>query len=196
MNLFIEKQTDFTWINEPDVWTLEDGKLKVQAPANSDFFIDEEGPIVRDSAPYFYINVKGDFALTTRVNVDMNFTYDSACLMIMGDDRTWAKICYENWLDEPAIVSVVTKKTSDDCPSYKIGNVIPYLKVLRSDNNFGFHYSLDGKSWTIIRYFNLEVGEEIKVGVAAQCPVGKGCDIEFEFFEFEQVKIESAKKVE
>lgn len=186
----------FSWLNKPNEWKFINGRLEIIAPTASDFFIDEEGPSIRNSAPFFYTNVKGDFDLTTRVDVEMLEMFDSGCLMLMSDSDNWAKLCYENWFGEPSIVSVVTKTMSDDCVSLKLGNVKPYLKILRSRNCFGFHYSLNNVDWTIIRYFNMNVPEEIKVGVVAQCPVGKGCKVGFEFLEMDSRKIKSAKVVE
>lgn len=199
MNLFESntignEEFKFSWLNEPDNWEIKNCGLRVFAPPSSDYFIDEEGPSVRDSAPFYYVKAKGDFRMTTRVTVDMNFTYDSACLMIMDNPENWAKLCYENWQDIPAIVSVVTQGMSDDCPSYEIGRVSPYLRVVRSGNCFGFHYSLDGEQWRIIRYFNMKMSDSIRVGVASQCPIGEGCKIDFEFLELELGKVVSAKE--
>lgn len=188
-----ELPEQLAWINEASGWTVENNQLVLQAPPQSDFFIDEEGPSVKTSAPYLYTLVKGDFAFTTRVEVDMNAMFDSACIMIMSDLEHWAKLCYENWINEPSIVSVVTNPVSDDCPSLRIGRVKPYLRVLRSGNCFGFHYSLNGTDWTVIRYFNMKLQEEIKVGVAAHSPVGEGSTSRFEFLNLENRRITSAK---
>lgn len=122
--------------------------------------------------------------------------FDSGCLMIMSDPVNWAKLCYEYWINEPSIVSVVTRSVSDDCPSLRIGNVKPYLKALRCGSCFSFHYSLDGATWTLIRYFHMDVPEEIKVGVIAQSPTGNGCSMCFEFLELDLRKLKSAKYVE
>lgn len=183
----------FTWLNEPANWCFSEKGLEVFAPHESDYFIDEEGPSVRLSAPFLFKNIEGDFSLTTRIDIEMLSMFDSGCIMLMSDKENWAKLCYENWLNEPSIVSVVTKMFSDDCPSLRIGRVKPYLRVLRSGNCFGFHYSIDGDRWTIIRYFNMNIPKNIKVGVVAQSPVGNGCTVIFEFFDLEQKTIKSAK---
>lgn len=199
MNLFtynkdLKDNVKFQWMNEPQEWDIKNGKLKVFAPPLSDFFIDEEGPSYRVSAPFYYFMIGGDFRLTTRVNVDMKYLYDSACLMIMDDEENWAKLCYENWDNRPSIVSVVTKGFSDDCPSFEIDRTSPFLRVVRSSNCFGFHYSLDGEHWKIVRYFNMKTCNTIKVGVASQSPIGKGCHIEFDFLNIELERIKSSKK--
>ena len=201
MNLFqnIEKKNiteNLRWLNEPNEWGFSKSRLEINAPASADFFNDAEGPSITNSAPYLYTMVKGDFDLTTRIDIKMVEMFDSGCLMVMSDLNNWAKLCYENWLREPSIVSVVTRTMSDDCPSLRIGIIKPYLKILRSGNCFGFFYSINSIDWTLIRFFSLEVPKEIKVGVVAQCPTGKGCKVGFEFLNIEIKEIKSAKFVE
>lgn len=200
MNLFqgIKEKNipnSLSWLNEPITWTFNDKGLKIDAPALSDFFNDAEGPNITNSAPYLFTKVKGDFDITTRIDIKMLEIFDSGCIMVMADLNNWAKLCYENWLNEPSIVSVVTRTTSDDCPSLRIGETRPYLKILRSGNCFGFHYSLNNIDWTLIRYFSMDVPEELKVGVVAQAPTGKGCKVSFEFLKIDIREIKSAKFV-
>jgi uncharacterized protein len=186
---------NLSWINEPSEWSFSDKGLEINAPALANFFNDAEGPNITNSAPYLYTKVKGDFDLTTRIDTKMLGMFDSGCLMVMSDLNNWAKLCYENWLNEPAIVSVVTRTMSDDCPSLRIGEAKPYLKILRSGNCFGFHYSLDNANWTLIRYFSMDIPEELKVGVVAQSPMGNGCKVGFEFLKIDIKDIKSAKFV-
>ncbi len=122
--------------------------------------------------------------------------YDSGCVMVMVDQGNWAKLCFELVNQVPTIVSVVTRNLSDNCISEQIGNVKPYLRILRAGNCFGFHYSLDAIKWTLIRFFGLDAPIEVKVGVVGQCPAGKGTKVRFESFDFEMTKIKSAKAVE
>ncbi|MDQ0114545.1 DUF1349 domain-containing protein [Paenibacillus harenae] len=186
MNLFegcYEKtlSSNLHWINEPSHWTFQaDGSLSVAAPAIADFFIDPSGETRKASAPYLYTLQKGDFSVVTRVGVEMKQQYDSGCLMIMADDRNWAKVCFEFFDDQPSILSVVTRNTSDDCVSSPVEVKQPYLRAARSGNCFAFHYSLDGEHWKLVRYFGMDCPEEIKVGVAAQAPISDGCQARFE----------------
>ena len=203
MNLFAGLEgralgNGLAWINEPQDWSFGADGLSVLAEKNTDFFIDEEGPSVRKSAHFLYTNAVGDFELTARLSVDMHYPYDSGCLMLMDGESSeskWAKVCFENWMNKPSIVSVVTDGYSDDCPSYPVDEKAVYLKILRAGNCFGFHYSLDGTVWTIVRYFNLKVAPQIRVGIAAQAPVGESCRISFSQLDLEMRKIASAKSV-
>lgn len=200
MNLFkgIEEKAltqNLNWLNQPSGWNINSKGLEIEAPGATEFFNDPENCKLNSSAPYLYTYVKGDFALTTRIDINMLAMFDAGCLMVMSDLNNWAKFCYENWLTGPSVVSVVTREMSDDCPAVKVGVQKPYLKILRSGNCFGFHYSLDGVAWNIIRFFSMDIPEEIKVGVVAQSPIGNGCIVNFEFLELELRKIESAKFV-
>jgi regulation of enolase protein 1 (concanavalin A-like superfamily) len=186
---------NLSWLNEPSEWSFSDRGLEINAPAASDFFNDAEVPSNTNSAPYLFTKLKGDFDITTRIDIKMLEMFDSGCIMVMADLNNWAKLCYENWLSEPSIVSVVTRTTSDDCPSLRIGETKPYLKILRSGNCFGFHYSLNNINWTLIRYFSMDVPEELKVGVVAQAPTGNGCKVSFEFLKIDIKDIKSAKFV-
>ena len=198
MNLF-EKSTErnlhseLSWMNEPASWEFIDGILQIDVAESSDFFQDPARVNVRSSAPFLYCEADGDFSLTARVDVDMFDAYDSGCIMVMVDQQNWAKLCFELVDHIPTIVSVVTKGISDDCVSEKLGKNKPYLRVLRSGNCFGFHYSLDAINWTLVRFFGMDAPRKVKIGVVGQCPVGKGTRVRFENFDLEMTKISDAR---
>jgi uncharacterized protein len=202
MNLFEScKENDLgvqlKWINEPVNWKFgHDGQLIFTALQDADFFRDPAGEHVRSSAPFLYTTISGDFAAFTRVSVEMIEDYDSGCFMIMDDAKNWAKICYEYIEKVPSIASVVTKNTSDDSIFQKTGTIKPYLRITRSKNCFAFHYSLDAKLWTLVRYFGMDCPPEVKVGVAAQCPVGKECRVTFDFLDYSQKEIKDLRSAE
>jgi regulation of enolase protein 1 (concanavalin A-like superfamily) len=176
--------SDFNWMNEPDEWRFSaDNSLIISAPPLADFFQDPAKDSIKESAPFLYTTVKDNFILTTKVDVDMNNKNDSGCLMIMADKNHWAKLCYEDFDNEPSIISVVTKNKSDDCISYAVGKTKPYLRIARYGNSFAFHYSLDAKKWRLVRYFGMVSADELKVGVVAQSPVGEGCTVTFDYFD-------------
>jgi uncharacterized protein len=200
MNLFNNCSTgelpkELQWMNEPKEWSFTQNGLILDVAPSSDFFLDPAGQHIRNSAPFLYTEVDGDFSLTTKVSVDMQEQFDSGCLMVMAAETNWAKLCFENINNVPSIVSVVTKGTSDDCNSHEIGKVSPFLKILRSGNCFGFHFSLDGSEWTMIRYFGMDMPKKIKIGVVGQSPVGKGCKVSFDRFDLEIRPISSAREV-
>lgn len=172
---------DFKWLNESGIKTAEN-RIEITAPAKTDFFcgsIDEceEGilPETLCNAPYYYTEVEGDFVLTVRVSHDFKDTYDSASVMVMKDMKCWAKCCFElTDFGTHAAVSVVTKGDSDDANGCDLEGNAAWLRVCRVGNNFSFHYSVDGESFRMMRYFHLPAERAIKVGLLAQAPTGGG----------------------
>lgn len=48
------------------------------------------------------------------------------------------------------------------------------MKISSDTKVVGFYYSIDGKQWQLVRVFKNEYPSEIKIGIGAQSPVGKG----------------------
>lgn len=128
--------------------------------------VSEEGitPESLSNAPFYYTEVEGDFVLRVKVSHDFKDTYDSASLMVMEDMENWAKSCFEKTdFDTHAAVSVVTKNgMSDDANGCNmIGNSV-WLQICRVDNSYAFHYSEDGETYYMTRFFNLSGQKKIK----------------------------------
>ncbi len=169
----------FEWLNETD-YEVQDDSLIITAPSFSDFFCgedfqDENAPTTLCNAPFFYINVKGDFVLRAKVSLEFKDVYDSATLMVMQDEKTWAKLCFEKTdFGTTAVVSVVTKGSSDDANGNNVTVSEVWLQIAKSSNGFAFHYSLDGVKFDMVRFFCLPNTESIMVGFVAQAPTGQG----------------------
>lgn len=183
---------EFKWLNESDAKLIGD-RLAIDAPAKTDFFcnngaISQSGitPETLCNAPFYYMEVAGDFALKVKVSHDFRDTYDSATVMVMKDFGVWAKSCFEKTdFGTHAVVSVVTNHTSDDANGCDIDGNAVWLKVVRVKDSFSFHYSVDGNTFRMTRFFNLPVERTIKVGFVAQAPTGNGGERYFEGFSLE-----------
>ncbi len=113
--------------------------------------------------------------------------YDAAVLMIMQDEHVWAKACFElTDFGTHAVVSVVTNQLSDDANGCNIDGNAVWLQASRVGPAFAFHYSLDGTTFNMMRYFTIPVGDTVKVGLLAQAPQGKGGERVFEHVTLEQ----------
>ncbi|SEM56644.1 DUF1349 domain-containing protein [Paenibacillus sp. OV219] len=184
MNVFSSANAHaLSWINEPADWTCtEQEGLLVEAPANADYYQDPAGKHMVSSAPFLQLTASSSFELTTRLSVQMKHKYDSGCLMVMADDRNWAKLCFEYNGRYPTIVSVVTiDGVSDDCNSERVDVEKPFLRIVRQANCMTFSYSADGEVWEQIRYFGMKLQDECRAGVVAQSPQGTGCTVQFDF---------------
>jgi uncharacterized protein len=191
---------EFKWLNESNAKFSGDC-LVIDAPAKTDFFcnngaISQSGitPETLCNAPFYYTEVTGDFVLKVKVSHDFRDTYDSATVMVMKDFDVWAKSCFEKTdFDTHAVVSVVTNHTSDDANGCNIDGNAVWLKAVRVNNSFSFHYSVDGKKFYMTRFFNLPVEKTIRVGFVAQAPTGNGGERYFENFSLEHRTVENIR---
>ncbi len=190
--------TKFEWLNETD-YEVQGDNLVITAPPMSDFFCgedfqDENSPATLCNAPFFYTDVKGDFVLRAKVSLEFKDVYDSATLMVMQDEKTWAKLCFEKTdFGTTAVVSVVTKGSSDDANGNNLTVSEVWLQIAKSSNGYAFHYSLDGVKFDMVRFFCLPNTESIKVGFVAQAPTGQGGKRYFKEISLKEVTVKNLR---
>lgn len=190
----------FEWINESYA-TIKNQCLTLLAPEKSDFFYNNNmssdigiTPENLSNAPFYYTRVSGDFVLTVNVSVDFIDIYDAAAVMVMKDEKVWAKSCFEKTdFGTNAVVSVVMNNVTDDANGCNIDGNSVWLKVARVGNSFSLHYSVDGKIFNMSRFFTLPVDDIVKVGFVAQAPVGLGGERHFKFFSLEKRTLENIR---
>jgi len=159
---------DLSVLNSPvTIRTEPDGRLFIAAPGETNLFNHPNGKSAVQNAPMALFEPADDFVLKARVSGQLKNVYDVAALVIYQDGTTWAKLCYENSVaKEPTVVSVVTRDVSDDCNSQTIAADHAYLAIVRKGPVFTFHYSPDGKTWRMVRHFNLNTTGKLKAGFA------------------------------
>lgn len=171
----------FKWLNEGMI-IEKDGRIEITATKESDFFcnngsVGDDGitPESLCNAPFYYTELSGDFVLRVKVSHEFKDTYDSASVMVMCDMTHWAKACFElTDFGTHAVVSVVTKEESDDANGCNVDDDQVWLQICRRGNSFAFHYSVDGRKFYMMRFFNLPAQDTLKVGLLAQAPMGNG----------------------
>jgi regulation of enolase protein 1 (concanavalin A-like superfamily) len=92
----------------------------------------------------------------------------------------WVKCCFEkDYTGARRIVTVVTKGISDDCNSVKLTKNKVYFKVAKAANVITIYYSETGSKWYLIRHFTFDSSQNLQVGLLAQSPTGKDCQVKF-----------------
>lgn len=191
---------EFQWLNESTI-TEKGGKITIMAPAKTDFFRGsagqcEEGflPEVLSNAPFYYTEIEGDFVLRVKVSHAFKDVYDSASIMVMKNLECWGKACFEYTdFGTHAVVSVVTKECSDDANGCDLDRDDAWLQMCRVGNDFAFHYSIDGESFYMMRYFNLPADPVMKVGLLAQAPLGDGGERVYEHLSIEKRTVKNIR---
>lgn len=170
---------ELEWKNNPLSWNLESGdSISIIAGDKTDWFVDpaRNGWDI-DSAPCaLFVPSDKNFTLSAKVKVNFASTFDAGVLQLRENDKLWAKLCFEySPQNNPTIVSVVTRDVSDDCNSVIINGNEVYLRIAVMSEVIGFHYSLDGNYWNLVRYFTLGKLDNLRVGLSSQSPTGKQC---------------------
>jgi regulation of enolase protein 1 (concanavalin A-like superfamily) len=191
------KAKGLNWTHPPAKWeVLEDGRVLITSPAQVDYFQDPAGKHVKDDAPYLWMKVSGDFVAQAYVRPpNTRSGGDAAALLIRQDAQHWCKLCYEfTDLGNLAAVSVVTNGISDDANGADLAAPDLWLQACRVGDLFGFHYSLDGKKWRLMRYFKLALNDPVQVGLVAQCPGGPGTTVEWLEFSVEPRPVKNLRE--
>ena len=182
---------ELRWNKIPAEYSFSDGKLSILAGPKTDLFIDPRGGYTFLNSPRCLFEMNDYFQLASKVKVDFKTDYDAGVLIVYLDDNHWAKLCFEySPQGQPMVVSVVTNDNSDDANgSFVEGNEV-YLRVSGLKGAFAFHYSADGKSWNLVRYFSLRSKEPVNIGFSSQSPTGESCKSVFSdiVFKKEQLK--------
>lgn len=168
----------FRLLRSPEALSYERGVLTMSAGKGTDWFVDPGSGEVNVNAPALLVPLVGDYTLSASVEVDLLSTFDAGALVLWSDDHRWAKLALERSPDgEALVVSVVTRRESDDANSVRMDDGRVFLRVASIGVAHAFHISNDGVRWRFVRHFRL--GGEPAVGFEAQSPIGDGCTARF-----------------
>jgi regulation of enolase protein 1 (concanavalin A-like superfamily) len=183
-------------MNRAEAVSETKGEIEILAPGNTDFFIDAMSGLEKGDAPFHFERRRGDFAMSAKVRPEFTKKYDAGALFVYDSGRKWIKLAFElTDLGHPSVVSVVTDKDSDDCNGESLeGKEEVSLQIARKGDHWALHYSIDGRKWKMVRYFRLKMKDEVRVGLEAQSPVGRGCKATFRGFKVVQGEIKDMRK--
>jgi hypothetical protein len=167
------------WMNAPEEWEAGPDGLRVALRVKCDFFRPHGGE-ARDDAHLLHARLRGDFALTARIAATLANTFDAGGLMVRGAEDQWVKLCIERGVrGETKVVSVVTRRWSDDADHFLLPGAGAWLRITRKGAQFGLHWSEDGRLWRFVRAFPLELPAEVMAGALAQAPRAPGGSVLF-----------------
>lgn len=175
---------EFQFMNQPVRFHSDKNIIEMEAGAGTNLFNDMCSDYRGDYFPFYYVKYTGDFVVQAKISPEFKAIYDLGCIIVYDNPNKWIKFAYENAdSGQPAMVSVITDDVSDDSNGEKLDEVGVWMRIVRKGNNFSLHYSKDKNNWTLVRIFQLEMNEEIMLGISAQSPMGNGCTVCFEGLE-------------
>lgn len=171
--------SSFRWINEPQQWRCNDGRLDVVTDSQTDFWCRTWYGFERFSGHVFAADMADDFTFQTRVRADFSTLYDQAGIMLLSDERHWLKAGIEFNDGAPAIGSVLTLEHSDWATGPFPGDPREFwLRLTRKGEALRLQYSTDGLHWPLLRLGYFPSGPA-KVGVMCCTPERRGLAVEF-----------------
>ena len=166
-----------------DAARVSQGEVTITSGPKTDFFRETDSKTAYGNAPVLLTAIDNTkpFTFTTRVTPVLHETYDAGALYLWVREDHWLKMAMER--DERGLSRVVTVRThgtSDDNNHDAISAKSAFMRVSSDTSSIGFYYSLDGKSWQLVRVFRNDYPPRLWLGLSAQSPMGDGNSARFE----------------
>lgn len=171
------------WFNEPDNWSIKDGRLTMEVTPKSDYWRVSHYGFTVDDAPFYYAEYGGEFEAKVKVAGDYKVRFDQAGMMIRIDHENYIKTGIEFVDGKYNLSTVVTHNTSDwsvialDRPVKEL-----WIKAVRRKDAVEIFYSFDDVEYTLMRNAWLAANCPVKIGMMAACPDGEGFKVTFSDF--------------
>lgn len=183
-------------INGADTLAKVDEKKNIQfhVSEKKDYFSDPNNKLSNNTAPILLSKIDNTKPFTITAKVSPEFTtgglYNAGVLYLYVNDSFYQKFCFEQ--DERGnhrIVTVRTIGTSDDNNHDVVKGKTVYMKISSDTQTVASYYSLDNKTWHMVRLYKNNYPAELWGGISAQCPVEKGTTSYFEEISLEQKSV-------
>ena len=171
------------WFNEPESYTIKNGKLEMDVPAQTDYWRISHYGFTVDDGPFLYTTVGGEFEAKIKVSGDYKVRFDQAGMMIRKDHENYVKFGIE-FVDGKFNISAVVTHNTSDWSVIELKEPIPFLwlKAVRRLDAIELYYSFDDKEYTMMRTLWMQDNCPLMVGPVAACPDGQGFKAVFSHF--------------
>lgn len=169
--------------------SIQSEHITIVAERGSDLFTNTTGSESVNNIPYVAFEPTGDFIFSVKVTAQLNSAYSGAAIVVLGDDKHWAKLLFERFQSgQLGVATTVTQIQGDDAYHGTRETHHQYLKVARHDNSYVFYTSADGEVWEFIRHFALDIKAPAKIALAAQSPMAEALTVNFSDIRFKPHK--------
>jgi len=171
------------WLNPPASWSIEEGRLTATTGAKTDFWQKTFYGFKRDDGHFLGIDTPDAFTASVHVSGKFEQLYDQAGLMLRADHETWIKTGVEFTDGHLHLSAVVTKGASDwsvTLPSEPINDF--WLRLTAKEDAVRIQFSLDGKTWPLLRLAAFPTDRRLQVGPMLCSPERGGLEVAFDHF--------------
>ena len=175
--LLSDKLQNFTWLNEPTTWSLDE-VLEITTEPDTDYWQRTHYGFQRDNGHFFYTDQVGDFEVRAHFSFSPSAQYDQCGLMGRVDADHWIKCSTEYETPQfSRLGSVVTNLGYSDWATQDISSEITQLwySLRRQGSDFTIAWSEDGDDWRQMRLTHLHrCPDKVQLGLYACTPQGTG----------------------
>ncbi|MCW3464139.1 DUF1349 domain-containing protein [Chitinophaga nivalis] len=171
------------WYNEPRRWAGDHRQLQVTVEPDTDYWRVTHYNFIRDSGPFCFTTVSGDFEANVKISGAWQELYHQAGLMIRTDAANWIKTGIEYVDGVQQVSAVVTREVSDWSVVPRQDNPAAiWIKLLRKGDYVQISYSFDQAHFALLRlaYFTPQVS--VQIGLVAAAPGSLPFEALFEDF--------------
>ena len=171
------------WFNEPENYSIRNGVLEMQVPAQTDFWRIAHYGFTVDDGPFLYAVYGGEFEAKIKVSGEYETRFDQAGMMIRLDHENYVKFGIE-FVDGKFNISAVVTHHTSDWSVIRLDEPIPHLwlKAVRRLDAIELFYSFDDREYTMMRTLWMQDNCPLQVGPVAACPDGQGFKARFSDF--------------
>ena len=171
------------WFNEPENYSIRNGVLEMQVPAQTDFWRIAHYGFTVDDGPFLYAVYGGEFEAKIKVSGEYETRFDQAGMMIRLDHENYVKFGIE-FVDGKFNISAVVTHHTSDWGVIRLDEPVPHLwlKAVRRLDAIELFYSFDDREYTMMRTLWMQDNCPLQVGPVAACPDGQGFKARFSDF--------------
>lgn len=171
------------WFNEPENYSIRNGVLEMQVPAQTDFWRIAHYGFTVDDGPFLYAVYGGEFEAKIKVSGEYETRFDQAGMMIRLDHENYVKFGIE-FVDGKFNISAVVTHHTSDWSVIRLDEPVTHLwlKAVRRLDAIELFYSFDDREYTMMRTLWMQDNCPLQVGPVAACPDGQGFKARFSDF--------------
>lgn len=186
------------WANPPERFQVVNSCLRVEPGAKTDYWQVTHYGFAVDNGPFLYLQVSGDFILTTRVRMHPAHQYDQAGLMVHLSPGCWLKTSVEYDPEEGGVLgrlgAVVTNDYYSDwsTQAYSDPNYELSFRIRREASDYIVETSPDEQRWTQIRMAHLTEDDGARAmpcGLYACSPIDAGYHADFKYLRIQSGRL-------